>query len=184
MAHWYDGYRQWKSFGKFQIYGLSYDQVFDKYYQRSTLERKRQQFDSENDVDNSNIGDDDDDEWSEEDIISQTCIKILESACRTNPLIDQMTLGKRREQERAKKNGRLRRGKRRRRGKSKVLLTNDERGYGSSSSNNNGDDVDVDEHKNLMTDDDDYEQRERENLEKIARILQEDVHKLLNPYNN
>jgi len=158
LAKWYDGYRQWKTYGRFQIEGMSYDQVWDKYYQRSTSERRsRQRIRARERRD----GDDNynDDNWTEEEIVALTCLKILESSCRTNPLVDQMTLGKRAEKK--NKRGRYRM-------KNKIM--NDEKEY-----NDNDDDDEC----NLMDD-----ERERENLEKIAKTLEIDVRKLLDPYNN
>jgi len=142
---------------------MSYDQVWDKYYQRSTLERNtRKQKKSNtrtqhNDDDEDDDYDDYDDGWTEQDIVAQTCMKILESSCRTNPLIDQMTLRKRGRKQNK------RNGKRRRMISSMKIHMNDS----------------DDEECDLMDDDE-----ERENLEKIALTLEEDVRKLLDPYNN
>jgi hypothetical protein len=113
LANWYDGIRALKRYGRFQTEGMSYDQVFDKYYRRSALERSSYR--------------DESDEWTEEDIKTQTYMKILESACRTNPLIDRMTLPKKRNEN------------------------------------------------NSVS--------EREDLKKIAQTLEDDVRKLLDPYN-
>jgi len=161
LAKWYDGYRQWKTYGRFQIEGMSYDQVWDKYYQRSTSERRTRQRNLEHE---RRDGDDnyDDDNWTEEEIVAQTCMKILESSCRTNPMVDQMTLGKRKRAEKKNKKGR-----RRRRNK----IVNDGKKY--------ADDNDDDDECYLMDD-----ETERENLEKIAQTLEEDVRKLLDPHNN
>jgi hypothetical protein len=121
LANWYDGIRALKRYGRFQTEGMSYDQVFDKYYRRSALERSLSLHDN-----------DDSDEWTEDDIKTSTYMKILESACRTNPLIDRMTLHKKRNHNNEK--------------------------------NNNG--------------------SEREDLKRIAQTLEDDVRKLLDPYNN
>jgi len=129
LAKSYDGFRALKRYGRFQTEGMSYDQVFDKYYQRQQ----------------NRIDDDDEKDWTEEDIVTRTCMQILESACRTNPLIDQMTLKKKQ--------------KRKRNNKKKNLNNN----------NNNNDN--------------DNDSSEREDLEKIAQTLEEDVRKLLDPYN-
>lgn len=160
FAHIYDGYRQFRKYGKFQVQGMSYDQLFDKYYERSALERQQQQ-QLEEDV----CGEDGDDE----DILSEVCMKILESACRTNPLIDQMTIGTR--QKRRKKS---KRKKRRRRGKNKTqphrqLLNNS--------------DLNTDDTPDIFEEDDSFLMvyDERENLERIAKTLEDGVYKLLNP---
>jgi hypothetical protein len=154
LANFYDGYRQYKTYGQFQIEGMSYDQVWDKYYQRSTLERstrkRKSSTSTRHDDDDDNDYDEYDDGWTEQDIVAQTCMKILESSCRTNPLIDQMTLEKRGRKQN-KRNGKRR--------SMKIMNENEE--------------------CDLMDDDE-----ERENLEKIALTLEEDVRKLLDPYNN
>mmetsp|Transcript_7834 Transcript_7834/g.16809 ORF Transcript_7834/g.16809 Transcript_7834/m.16809 type:complete len:348 (+) Transcript_7834:208-1251(+) len=116
FANCYDGVRSFRRYGRFQIEGMSYDQIFDKYYQRSAQEHE--------------LGGDDDD-WDEEDIVTQTCMKILESACRTNAFVDRIALS-------------------------------------SSDENNDG-------HKK--------ERMDRKDLEKIAQTLEDDVQKLLDPYN-
>jgi len=69
LARLYDGFRQLKQHGRFQMEGMSYDQVWEKYYQRSQEQTNKC-----------------------EDLVAQTSLKILESACRTNPFVDQMTL--------------------------------------------------------------------------------------------
>lgn len=133
LANWYDGFRALRRYGRFQTEGMSYDQVFDKYYQRSALERSlsenrtREQEAVQTRRKKARGGDDDSDEWTEEDMVTRTCMKILESACRTNPLIDRMTLPEKRKQISAS---------------------------------------------------------ELEDLEKIAQTLEDDVRKLLDPYNS
>jgi len=139
LANWYDGFRAFKRYGRFQTEGMSYDQLFDKYYRRtlsSTSTSTQRNGKSNSSSSSSSKGDDHDHDhdWTEEDIVTQTCMKILESACRTNPLVDQMTLEKRNNKKRGK------------------------------NSNNNT--------------------AEREDLEKIAQTLEDDVRKLLDPYNN
>ena len=167
LANFYDGYRQYKKYGRFQIEGMSYDQVWDKYYQRSTLERNtRKQKKSNtrtqhNDDDEDDDYDEYDDGWTEQDIVAQTCMKILESSCRTNPLIDQLTLQKRGRRKQNKRNGKRRR----------IRI--------SSRKIHNMNDNSDEEECDLMED-----EEERENLEKIALTLEEDVRKLLDPYNS
>ena len=167
LANFYDGYRQYKKYGRFQIEGMSYDQVWDKYYQRSTLERNtRKQKKSNtrtqhNDDDEDDDYDEYDDGWTEQDIVAQTCMKILESSCRTNPLIDQLTLQKRGRRKQNKRNGKKRR---------RMI---------SSMKIHHMNDSDDEEECDLLDD-----EEERENLEKIALTLEEDVRKLLDPYNS
>ena len=143
LADWYDGFRALRRYGRFQTEGISYEQLFDKYYQRSAQERsssisqKGMRETKLNRIWNKKNrgGDDNIAEWNEEDIVKQTCMKILESACRTNPLIDRMAL-----HDRQKKNRRI-----------------------SDTKSNPASDI--------------------ENLEKIAQRLEDDVRKLLDPYN-
>lgn len=100
LANCYDGFRALKRYGRFQSEGMSYDQVFDKYYRRSVMElssrlsqkRTSGKEHSPSRSKESHYENDDCSEWLEEDIVTQTCMKILESACRTDPLIDRMTL--------------------------------------------------------------------------------------------
>jgi len=121
LANWYDGFRALRRYGRFQTEGMSYDQLFDKYYQRSELERSVSLLEQEGKRrKKSRVSD----EWTEEDMVTRTCMKILESACRTNPLVDRMTL------------------------KAEDRIS------------------------------------DREDLEKIAQTLEDDVRKLLDPYNS
>jgi hypothetical protein len=82
----YDGFRQLKRYGRFQPNGMSYDQVWDKYRSLTYMEKKRQSWGTKSE---------DHKGWTEEEIVARTCMKILESSCRTNPRIDRMTLEKR-----------------------------------------------------------------------------------------
>mmetsp|Transcript_20777 Transcript_20777/g.43518 ORF Transcript_20777/g.43518 Transcript_20777/m.43518 type:complete len:373 (-) Transcript_20777:1211-2329(-) len=146
LANWYDGFRAFRRYGRFQTDGMSYDQLFDKYYQRSALERSlslSQKRTEQSEVTRNrkrtkknDNGSDSRNEWTEEDIVTQTCVKILESACRTNAMIDRMTLPDNKKDRRTR------------------------------SINKN----------NAFS--------EREDLEKVARTLEDDVRKLLDPYNN
>lgn len=68
-ANLYDGARQWRRYGRFQPAGMSYEQVWDKYYSQ----------------------------WcdacgSEEEVVSKTCKTILEKSCQTNEMIDRWLL--------------------------------------------------------------------------------------------
>lgn len=72
-ANLFDGWRQFRKYGRFQPAGMSYDQIWDKY--RSLIEE-----DLEDDI------------RTEEEIVAQTCLKILERSCKTNERIDQIFL--------------------------------------------------------------------------------------------
>lgn len=91
----YDGFRQWRRYGRFQPSGMSYQQLWDKYYHQqleevgSSLHEFRTR-DDQNGEDNLHL----DDTVTEEEIVSQTCQKILERACTTNKMVDQMVLKK------------------------------------------------------------------------------------------
>ena len=126
LANCYDGFRALKRYGRFQTGGMSYDQLFDKYYQRSALERSLSlnRTIEKDPLKRNRRKRSDGMEWTEEDMVTQTCMKILESACRTNPLVDRMTLP----------------------AKDRIS--------------------------------------EREDLKNIAQTLEDDVRKLLNPYNS
>jgi hypothetical protein len=67
----YDGFRQWKRYGKFQTKGMSYDQVWDK-YEAKILE------DAEG--------------LTDQDVTAKICLKILERSCQTNEGVDRLFL--------------------------------------------------------------------------------------------
>jgi hypothetical protein len=67
----YDGFRQWKQYGKFQTKGMSYDQVWDK-YEAKILE------DAEG--------------LTDQDVTAKICLKILERSCQTNEGVDRLFL--------------------------------------------------------------------------------------------
>jgi hypothetical protein len=85
MANLFDGFRQWKRYGRFQPNGMSYEQLWEKYYHQQLEEAHHQHH-----GDHLNL----DDTVTEEEIVAQTCQKILEKACKTNEMIDSMVLGK------------------------------------------------------------------------------------------
>ena len=68
----FDGVRQFRKYGSFQITGMSYDQIWEKYAKQVMQE-----------------GD-----WEdEEDLTSKICYKILEKSCTSNAAVDSMLLG-------------------------------------------------------------------------------------------
>lgn len=67
----YDGVRSYQRYGKFQVSGMSYDQIWDKYSQLILEE--------EGDL-------------TDEDVTAKICLKILEKACQTNERIDKWVL--------------------------------------------------------------------------------------------
>jgi hypothetical protein len=84
----YDGFRQLKRYGKFQPAGMSYDQVWDKYQRLTYVEMSNNDNSGKTNRPSSLPNSD----WSEEEIVARTCMKIIESSCRTNPRIDQLAL--------------------------------------------------------------------------------------------
>jgi hypothetical protein len=82
----YDGFRQLKRYGKFQPAGMSYDQVWDKYRRLTYLETSSPTISGKTNRLSSPLTSG----WSEEEIVARTCMKIIESSCRTNPLFDQL----------------------------------------------------------------------------------------------
>jgi hypothetical protein len=70
MAMAFDGFRSYRDYGKFQVTGMSYDQLWDKYAQL-VLEEE---------------------DLTEEDVTAKICVKILEKACQTNNRIDKWVL--------------------------------------------------------------------------------------------
>ena len=72
-ANLYDGFRQWRKYGRFQPHGMSYEQVWDKY--AAALNVEGSAHDEPEAVTSAKIG-----------------LKILERACATNPLVDSLVL--------------------------------------------------------------------------------------------
>jgi hypothetical protein len=67
----YDGARQFRKYGSFQMSGMSYPQIWDKYARQVMQEE----------------------DWeNEEDLTSKICYKILQKSCETNPTVDALLL--------------------------------------------------------------------------------------------
>ena len=102
-ANLFDGFRQWRRYGRFQPAGMSYEQLWEKYYHEQLQEHCSIDDDC---VDEEYMGDLEasmaaavsrslelDDSVTEEEIVTQTCQKILEKSCTTNEMVDHMVLG-------------------------------------------------------------------------------------------
>lgn len=72
-AVFFDGFRQLKRYGKFQTYGMSYQQVWEKYHQHI--------------LDESDTSGEHHD-LTEEDVTAKICLKILERSCVSNEHVD------------------------------------------------------------------------------------------------
>jgi hypothetical protein len=70
----FDGFRSWKNYGKWNAEGLSWEQIWQKY---------------EAEVLSEDIEDIEDDMQV---LTQKVCVKILEKACASNPLVDKMFL--------------------------------------------------------------------------------------------
>jgi hypothetical protein len=79
-ASLFDGFRQWKQYGKFQTNGMSYDQVWDKYH-KLIMEEKEDDF-----------AQDDSYYLTPEDVTAKICLKILERSCVSNEHVDRWVL--------------------------------------------------------------------------------------------
>jgi hypothetical protein len=77
-SHMLDGIRTWQRYGQFDVTGMSYTQVWEK-YAKAILE--------DADEDNESHA-----ALREEDVTAQICLKILESSCRSNTMIDRLCL--------------------------------------------------------------------------------------------
>lgn len=74
----YDGWRQWRKYGKFDVEGMSWDQIWEKYEAQVVKEL-----------------DWDDIEEAEEiadEVTARVCMRILERSCTTNKDVDSMFL--------------------------------------------------------------------------------------------
>lgn len=79
LASLFDGFRTLKKYGRFQIRGMSYQQLWEK-YQKAVVE----------DFHLESYEDPTDNELA----VRQICLKILESSCRTNKNVDRWILRK------------------------------------------------------------------------------------------
>jgi hypothetical protein len=95
-ANLYDGFRQWRRYGSFDMAGMSYQQVWNKYAASITDEE-----DEDCEIPNSNNNNsssgggrhgDPDDGLDERDVTAKICLKILERSCETNQMIDKWVL--------------------------------------------------------------------------------------------
>jgi len=91
-AYLFDGFRQFRKYGKFQMDGDTYEQLWIRYYHERDDDDDDD--DEDDDDDNNEVVDDVDDAVTEEEIIMRTCQKILEKSCTTNEAIDRFFLKK------------------------------------------------------------------------------------------
>ena len=102
-AYLFDGFRQWRKYGRFQPNGVSYEQLWIRYYEENGNHIKTEEeweymlskiddgsIDNIDDIDD--IIDDIDDAVTEDEIIKRTCKKIFEKASTTNEAIDRFFL--------------------------------------------------------------------------------------------
>jgi len=101
-AYLFDGFRQWRKYGRFQPNGVSYEQLWIRYYEENGKHNKTgdeweylfgtTNTDDDDDIDLNDIIDEIDDAVTEEEIIKRTCQKIFEKSCTTNEAIDRFFL--------------------------------------------------------------------------------------------
>lgn len=102
-AYLFDGFRQWRKYGRFQPNGVSYEQLWIRYYEENGKHNKTEEeweyllsemddgsIDNIDDIDD--IIDDIDDAVTEDEIIKRTCQKIFEKSSTTNEAIDRFFL--------------------------------------------------------------------------------------------
>ncbi|GKY99118.1 hypothetical protein MPSEU_000867300 [Mayamaea pseudoterrestris] len=75
LAHWYDGFRTWRRYGSFDMKGMTYQQVWEKYSHAVATECAAG-----------------DTPLSEHDVTAMICCKILEKSCTTNEMVDRLVL--------------------------------------------------------------------------------------------
>lgn len=107
--HWrivtsiYDGIRQLFKYGYFNMNGMSYKQLWDKYATIIMNEEKQEQLQRQYQMKNYDQEDDDIDDddlmnlenlnqYDDDDFISKICLKILEKSCQTNSIVDRLVL--------------------------------------------------------------------------------------------
>mmetsp|Transcript_22143 Transcript_22143/g.29217 ORF Transcript_22143/g.29217 Transcript_22143/m.29217 type:complete len:505 (-) Transcript_22143:158-1672(-) len=95
----YDGFRQWKNYGKFNVEGMSWEQIWQKYEQQVINEHQTQLIEPEDDVRIRNKVRRKSDQTDEDDITARICLRILERSCISNDAIDRLILGRGRDEE-------------------------------------------------------------------------------------
>ena len=82
----FDGYRQWRKYGRFDSNGMSYDQVWNKYAAMIAQEKSSKARIS--DATPPSIQDVDEND----SVTAKICLKILERSCHSNEMIDRLVL--------------------------------------------------------------------------------------------
>jgi hypothetical protein len=92
-AQLFDGFRQWKRYGKFQTAGMSYDQVWEKYHKVIMDDCAASSSSSSDENGNHQpCHDCDCAGLTEQDVTAKICLKILEGSCSTNENVDRWVL--------------------------------------------------------------------------------------------
>jgi hypothetical protein len=89
-ANLYDGFRQWRTYGRFDCSGMSYDQLWNKY--AASIAMVDEHGDCEIDPASSSSSRSTHDGLDERDVTAKICLKILERSCETNQMIDKWVL--------------------------------------------------------------------------------------------
>jgi hypothetical protein len=100
----YDGWRQWRRYGKWKFDGMTWEQIWDKYENQILRETVGGEWDGEDErsddviMQGSQLG-----ELNDKDLTAKICLRILERSVVTNEMIDKLFLerlyGKRKEDE-------------------------------------------------------------------------------------
>ena len=99
----YDGWRQWRRYGKWKFDGMTWEQIWDKYENqvlKETVGENGLAFEENNDVD---IQPQRQLQLNDEDLTAKICLRILERSVVTNGMIDKLFLerlyGEKRDEE-------------------------------------------------------------------------------------
>jgi hypothetical protein len=85
----FDGYRQWRKYGRFDSSGMSYDQVWNKYAAMIAQEKSST---SQTMTDKPQLAKEDSDVEDNDSVTAKICLKILERSCHSNEMIDRLVL--------------------------------------------------------------------------------------------
>ena len=88
-AQLFDAYRAFKKYGKFQPCGMSYEQLWDKYYKQVVEEEQKQRGLPEQDA-------------ADDDVTAKICQIIIEKSCQTNEFVDSLVLSEDEKEAQAK----------------------------------------------------------------------------------
>lgn len=89
----YDGWRQWRRYGKWKFDGMTWEQIWDKYENQILRETVGERFSLGEEAAGDNVIDSQM-ELNDEELTAKICLRILERSVVTNEMVDKLFLEK------------------------------------------------------------------------------------------